>query len=161
MPGSYLIDVRRGTVFSRGWGVLTDAEIVGHAESLRSNVRFDPGFRQIVDFRDLSEMRATGAGVHAVAQNNPFRCDARRALMVVTDEAFGLARMFELFMEADAPRSSGSAWNKTPRGPLRRPTPPSKCRDVGRSRRHGGASALLRGRVAAAGRRRGRADTVR
>ncbi len=101
MSGSYLIDVPRGIVFSRGWGVLTDAEIFAHAESLRSNARFDPGFRQIVDFRELREIRLTGAGVHAVAQNNPFRRDARRALVVVTDEAFGLARMFELFTEAD------------------------------------------------------------
>src|SRR5437899_5039300 len=102
MSGSYLIDVPRGIVFSRGWGVLTDAEIFAHAGSLRSNARFDPGFRQIVDFRELSVIRVTGAGVHAVAQNNPFRRDARRALVVVTDEAFGLARMFGLFTEADA-----------------------------------------------------------
>jgi len=101
MSDSYLIDVPRGIVFSRGWGVLTDAEIFAHAESLRSNARFDPGFRQIVDFRELREIRLTGAGVHAVAQNNPFRRDARRALVVVTDEAFGLVRMFELFTEAD------------------------------------------------------------
>src|SRR5712664_2478382 len=102
MPSSYLIDVPRGIVFSRGWGVLTDGEIFAHAESLRSNVRFEPGFRQIVDFRDVREIRVTGAGVHAVAQNNPFQRDARRALVVVTDEAFGLVRMFELFTEADA-----------------------------------------------------------
>ena len=101
MPGSYLIDVPRRIVFSRGWGALKDAEIFAHAESLQANARFDPGFRQIVDFRDLTEIRLTGAGVHAVAQNNPFKRDARRALVVVTDEAFGLARMFELFTEAD------------------------------------------------------------
>jgi len=30
MSGSYLIDVPRGIVFSRGWGVLTGAEIFAH-----------------------------------------------------------------------------------------------------------------------------------
>jgi hypothetical protein len=30
MPASYLIDQTRGVVFSRGWGVLTDEEILAH-----------------------------------------------------------------------------------------------------------------------------------
>ena len=101
MPGSYLIDVQRRIVFTRGWGALNDAELIAHAESLSSNGRFDPGFRQIIDFRDLSDIRVTGAGVRAVAQNNPFRRDARRAIVVASDEAFGLTRMFELFTESD------------------------------------------------------------
>ncbi len=48
MPGSYWIDVSRGIVFSRGWGVLTDEEITAHAETLCAGSRFDPGFRQVV-----------------------------------------------------------------------------------------------------------------
>ena len=38
MPASYLIDLPRGVVFSRGWGLLTDEEILAHARALRADV---------------------------------------------------------------------------------------------------------------------------
>jgi hypothetical protein len=87
MPGSYLIDLAHRLVFSRGWGVLTDDDIASHAETLRKDPRFDQGFQQIADFRDLSEIRLTAAGIHGVAQINPFRRDSRRALVVPSEAA--------------------------------------------------------------------------
>ena len=97
MPGSYVIDVERRIVFSRGWGVLLDAELIDHARTLRADRRFDPLFQQIADFSDVRELRVTSAGVRAVAENNPFERDARRAIVVASDAAFGLSRMFELY----------------------------------------------------------------
>src|SRR5438045_1420907 len=35
MPGSYLIDVPRRIVFSRGWGKVTEEEVLAHARALR------------------------------------------------------------------------------------------------------------------------------
>jgi hypothetical protein len=58
MPASYLIDMPRGIVFSRGWGLLTDAEILSHVQTLRADPRFDPGFRQVIDFCELHEIQA-------------------------------------------------------------------------------------------------------
>ena len=104
MPGSYLIDAAAGLVYSRGWGVLTDEEAAGHAQTLRADPRFDPGFRQIVDFLALTEIRLTTAGIRSVAQSNPFRRDARRAFVVGSEEGFGLTRMF-----ASLTDSSGDA----------------------------------------------------
>jgi len=100
MPGSYLIDAAAGIVYTRGWSVLTDEEIAAHAEALGADPRFDPGFRQIVDFRELTEIRVSGAGVREVARHNPFRRDARRAFVVASDEAFGLTRMFGMFTDS-------------------------------------------------------------
>ena len=94
MPGSYRIDVAKGIVYSRAWGPLTDEEIAAHAKTLRADPRFDPGFRQIVDYRELTTIGVTSDGVHEVARQNPFRRDARRAFVVTTEEAFGLVRMF-------------------------------------------------------------------
>ena len=93
MPGSYLIDVPRRIVFSQAWGVLTDDEVISHARTLRDDPRFEPTFRQVIDFRGLLEMKITTAGVRGVAERNPFRTDSRRALVVASDEAFGMARM--------------------------------------------------------------------
>lgn len=101
MPGSYLIDVANGIVYSRGWGVITNEQVAEHATTLRADPRFDPGFRQIVDFRELERVQLTGAGVRDIARVNPFRRDARRAFVVGTDEAFGVTRMFGFFTDSD------------------------------------------------------------
>ena len=101
MPGSYLIDLERGLVFCRGWGVLTDDELLWHAETLHADPRFDPGFRQVVNFLDVSEARVSAEGIRAIAQINPFRRDSRRAIAVPSDLVFGLARMFEALTNSD------------------------------------------------------------
>ena len=38
MAASFLIDVPRRIVFSRGWGVLTDAEVLAHVKGLLTAV---------------------------------------------------------------------------------------------------------------------------
>ena len=101
MPGSYLIDQTREIVFSRAWGVLTDDEVIWHAKSLRADDRFFPGFKQIADFRELSEILVTPEGVLQVAHINPFTRNSRRAVVVPNDLAFGLVRMFEALAEAE------------------------------------------------------------
>lgn len=101
MPGSYLIDVARGIVFTRAWGVLVDAEVLAHGSALKNDPRFHHGLRQIADFRELTSVRVTTEGVTLAAQRNPFRRDARRALVAPSDESFGVSRMFEHYMDAD------------------------------------------------------------
>ena len=101
MAGSYLIDAPRGIVFSRGWGYLTDGEILEHARRLAADPRFASRFSQVTDFRDLSELRVTAKGVQRVSESNPFRRDARRAFVVASNEAFGMVRMFEQFADAE------------------------------------------------------------
>ncbi len=100
MPGSYLIDVAAGIVYSRKWGVLTDEQVAAHAETLRADPRFDPGFRQVADFRELTDLRVSGNGLRNVARHNPFRRDARRAFVVSSEEVFGLARMFGSYTDS-------------------------------------------------------------
>jgi len=101
MPGSYLIDVARGLVFTRAWGVLADDEIIAHAQVLRADPRFKPAFRQIINFLDTTKIILTSEAIRSVAKNNPFPRDARRAFVVTSDEAYGLSRMFMLYLDAD------------------------------------------------------------
>jgi len=101
MSASYLIDQPRSIVFSRAWGILTDDELRWHAETLQADARFDPGFRQAADFRDVVEMRVTPEGVRSLAHVNPFRRDSRRAIIVPTDLTFGFVRMFEALTQSD------------------------------------------------------------
>lgn len=101
MPASYLIDTTQRLVFSRGWGALTDDELHWHANTLRADSRFDPGFRQVVHFLDLGQIRVTIDGVRGLAQINPFRPDSRRAIAAPGDVAFGLTRVFEALTNSD------------------------------------------------------------
>jgi len=101
MPGSYLIDVPGRIVFSKGWGVVTDEEVLRHARALRDDPRFEPSFRQLIDFRDIDRIELTTKGVQHVAHRNPFRRDARRAFVVTQEEVFGMVRMYWSYAEAD------------------------------------------------------------
>lgn len=104
MPGSYWIDQSSGTVYSSGWGIFTDEELIAHATTLRADPRFAPSFRQIVDFRALDGLHVTAEAVVRVARENPFPPDARRAVVVGSDAVYGMVRMFEIRMEADPER---------------------------------------------------------
>ncbi|MGE5176012.1 MAG: hypothetical protein ACM3JJ_06505 [Hyphomicrobiales bacterium] len=101
MPGSYWIDLARGIVFSRGYGTVTDGDLLAHAKALGADPRFRATFRQIVDFRDLSEIMVTSDGVRSLAQIHPFHRQAHRAIVVSSDAVFGLTRMFALLADAD------------------------------------------------------------
>lgn len=100
MPYSYLIDTQRGIVFSRIWGVLTDEEVLSHATGLKEDPRFSPGLKQVIDFRELTDMQLTTHGLRKLAHLNPFHPDAKRAFVVDTDEALALSRAFWTYTEA-------------------------------------------------------------
>src|SRR5262249_44211904 len=101
MPASYKLDVARRIVFSKGWGDLTDADVLAHSVNLKANPRFESRFQQIYDFRELTSIRVTSGGVRSVAAHRPFERDARRAMVTSTDEGFGMLRMFASYVDAD------------------------------------------------------------
>ena len=96
MPATYRLDLGNRVVWSRAWGVVTDAELQSHSRALARDPRFAPDFRQLQDLTEVVEPRVTSAGLQALAELNPFGAGARRAVLVATDTMFGLARMHEL-----------------------------------------------------------------
>jgi hypothetical protein len=82
--------------------MLSDKEIIAHAGALKTDPRFDRGFRQIGTFLEVHALLLTSAAIRSVALDNPFPRDARRAFVVPSDEAYGLARMFTLYLDADS-----------------------------------------------------------
>jgi len=95
MPATYRIDPVERLVWSRAWGVVWNEELTAHSRALRADARFHPDFRQLQDFRSVERVELTSAGLREVAALNPFDRGARRAVVVPTDELFGLARMHE------------------------------------------------------------------
>jgi hypothetical protein len=96
MPATYRIDPAHRVVWSHGWGVVTNEELAAHSRRLRDDPRFKPDFRQLQDLSDVDTMQVTVDGLAVVAKLNPFGAGARRAVVVGTDVAYGLARAHEM-----------------------------------------------------------------
>lgn len=96
MPATFHLDHELRCVFTRGWGVIVDAELFAHATSLRVHAGFHPGYRQCLDFHDVTLVGVTSEGIRRIAELNPFRPDALRAIVVNRVVMHGLARMYQL-----------------------------------------------------------------
>ena len=81
-------------------GVFTLADGLAHQEKLLKDPDFDPSFSQLIDFTQVTKLELGTEEVRRLAQRSIFSCDARRAILVGSDLAFGLARMFLIFRES-------------------------------------------------------------
>ena len=99
MPCSYTILPESRFVYTRGWGVVTDAMILAQARALKSDPRFKPSFAQLYDLREAT-LAFTSAGMREVALISPFGVGARRAFVSgSSDSLFGMVRMYEALRE--------------------------------------------------------------
>lgn len=100
MPLTYRIDTARRLVLTHASGVLTDADLLAHKDRLVQDAAFDPGMAQLSDIRDIERLEVTAAGVRAMVDhdnsNAARRSGHRMALVVPKDDAFGMARMYQL-----------------------------------------------------------------
>jgi hypothetical protein len=96
MPASFTIDLEDRIVFSRAWGILVDDDLRQTQRGVREAPGFAPDFRQLYDFSDVTDVQVTQDSLWGMAVNSPFELGARRAMVVDTDVAFGVARMYQL-----------------------------------------------------------------
>ena len=96
MPADYRIDRLKGVVYSRAWGVLTDQDLEDNRAALFADPAFEPDLAQLYDFSQVSALRVTSAALQRLAPTSRFAPLARRAIVVGTDEAFGMARMYAI-----------------------------------------------------------------
>ena len=101
MPASFTIDEKQRLVRSRAWGVLVDQDLRSNQQALRNDSRFDPTFRQVYDFTGVTDVQLTQAGIQSLAYNPLFVPTARRAVVVSSDVAYGMARMYALISNRD------------------------------------------------------------
>ena len=97
------VDQQARLVILTAPGALTGQEFL----SLNEHVRASPGFDRTFDF--LADFRATGSGpltseaIATAARQSPlFSRSSALAVVVETDAGYGIARMFNLYVEADA-----------------------------------------------------------
>jgi hypothetical protein len=100
MPADYLIDAERQLVYSRGWGDLTDADLLDHQRRLALDPRFHPDLSQLLDFLGVTSSKGvTANAVKEGARRHLFGPHSRRALVASDPSTFGMARMFETYRE--------------------------------------------------------------
>jgi hypothetical protein len=100
MAADFFIDSKLGVVFSKGTGVFTVADALGHMDRLSRHPDFRPEYNQLLDFREFSDVELTGEQVRALSRRTLFRTPSRRAFVVSSNLQFGLSRMYGTFREA-------------------------------------------------------------
>ena len=99
MPMHYTIDLAQRVVRITGSGKLTDAEMLACVSALRADPALARDMPTLSDMRDI-EVAFTPEGVRqmiAIMRTAPTeRALAKVAIVVGTDAAFGMGRMFEL-----------------------------------------------------------------
>jgi hypothetical protein len=94
------IDKEYRLVMSTASGIFTLADGLAHQGTLLQDPDFDPTFSQLMDLTNVAKLQIGIDEVRRLAQRSIFSCDARRAILVNSDLAFGFARMFVIFREA-------------------------------------------------------------
>ena len=105
MPTSFTIDPDRRVVFFRVSGVMTIAGVEETRRQVRDAPLFDPTYDQLVDIREVTDVRAGRQQIWKSAAQSVFGPKSRVAVVVTRDRLliFGLARMYELFRNVGDP----------------------------------------------------------
>jgi len=81
-------------------GVLTGAEVVEMREEMNADPRLGFGLRELVDVRNVTELRVTSADIDlflSMDEEYGERVTSRTvAILATADSTFGMARMYEL-----------------------------------------------------------------
>ena len=96
MPTTYTIDDEHRVVFNRIWGVMDDPIVLRHSTAIRNDPRFNPDYGQLLDLRAVTRFALTTGAIRANADFTPYGPEARRAIVVVNEPEFGLARLFQM-----------------------------------------------------------------
>lgn len=102
MPADYSIDPVRRLVTMRLFGLVRGKDGWDARERIVADPMYDPTFDELIDASGASGFDVTGATVRGAADNPLISNDVRRAMVAVTDEAYGIFRMFQSAM--DRPR---------------------------------------------------------
>lgn len=100
MPSYFKIDRERRLVMSTFSGVFTLADGLSHQEKLLRDPDFASSFSQLLDCTHVTKIELEPEDVRTLAQKAIFSSNSRRAILVSSDLAFGLARMFVMFRES-------------------------------------------------------------
>jgi hypothetical protein len=79
--------------------VLTDADVLAARERLRTDPDFQNHYCELVDLQGVTSIEVSSATIRQLAQQDLWGPHARRAFVVGSEVAFGLARMFDILTD--------------------------------------------------------------
>lgn len=103
MPADYRIDPKGRVVYSRGWGLLSDEDLIRYQERLNADPDFRPHYSQLVDLSGVEALELSSEGVRMSAAAEIWSPEARRAFVAPMDAAYGMVRMHEAFTGGENP----------------------------------------------------------
>lgn len=102
MPATYTIDAKQGLVFTKGSGTLSDEDLLENLGRLVADSEFQSEFKQIADLRDVTALHLSTDGLKELAKKAPFGGGSRRAIVVNSPLAQGMARIYQSLLEDDS-----------------------------------------------------------
>ena len=96
MPADFRIDRSKRVVYCRAWGVVTNQDLADNRVGLHADPAFEPDMAVLYDFADVTDVQVTSEALGRLAQTSHLVPTARQALVVSSDVAFGLARMYAI-----------------------------------------------------------------
>lgn len=106
MPIQYEIDKERRILRAVSVGGVDAAEVRDYLRRLESDPDYDPSFNGIIDVRSATAA-VTPDDIRDIAElvrRRPKEASGRRAVIVGSDEHFGLMRMFEAYTSSGPTR---------------------------------------------------------
>lgn len=101
MGMSYRIDTARRLVVTRIWDTFSNDDLRDGISHLMADLRFDHRYRSLVDMRDVTSITVDTRVLVEAARTPIFTSGARRAIVALSDCAFGIARMYAAYAEHD------------------------------------------------------------
>lgn len=99
MPADFELRRKTRIVYSRGWGALTDADLLGHQARMTALLKsgeLGVDWAQLWDFTGVENLDGVSStGIRRVAEGNPWPRHTVRAVVVSNDEQFGLVPMYQ------------------------------------------------------------------
>ena len=103
MPIEYTYDEEKNVLYTRFYGVITDADLKAQGEAVTSDPRVMPGVRELVDLSGVEGEDVTSDGLAKNIQIDTMHREKltgmKTAIVAATDLQYGLSRMYQALAE--------------------------------------------------------------
>ena len=99
MPIDYIIDKKRQVIFARGWGTLTDQELLDYQQRLRVDPEYSLTHAEVLDLTQVEQAEVTSEGVQTLADDSEWIVGAKVAVIAPANVPFGMSRMYEMVLK--------------------------------------------------------------
>jgi hypothetical protein len=96
VPYSHQIDRAEGIIDTRAWGVLTDEDLSGIRVAMITDPAYKAELARLYDLSDVTDVQVSSRAILGQSLVTAEEPTARRAIVVTSDVAYEMARMFAI-----------------------------------------------------------------